>query len=303
MRADAWIVSGGEGADFCLAGAPTAALSLSPSHAEQTPAAFRASLNRFPTWDAEHRVDLTLTSCRDAGDADMTGDPLAARERLLEMVAGVAARCSATVVCGGDNSVTVPAFLGLARARAVELDSGRIGLLTLDAHHDLRPPDPRPSNGSPVAELLQLGLPGSCIVQVGIAPLGNDRAHTAAANAHGIAHYGAHEVRARGLERVLEEALSRIQGDVLYVDFDLDVLDRAFAPACPASLPGGLQPDELREAAFRLGRETRVAAIDLVEVDASADRDLVTLRNAQQVFLSFCVGRATRFNRADPARD
>jgi formiminoglutamase/agmatinase len=49
------------------------------------------------------------------------------------------------------------------------------------------------------------------------------------------------------------------------------VLDSAYAPACPGARPGGLTPGELFAAAFLAGRDRRVRAVDIVEVDAGAD--------------------------------
>ena len=57
----------------------------------------------------------------------------------------------------------------------------------------------------------------------------------------------------------------------MHVDLDVDVCDRAVAPACPASVPGGLSAYELRQAARAAGADRRVVSIDLAEVDVTAD--------------------------------
>ncbi|HEV1998734.1 MAG TPA: arginase family protein, partial [Candidatus Dormibacteraeota bacterium] len=78
------------------------------------------------------------------------------------------------------------------------------------------------------------------------------------------------------------------------VDVDIDVADRAFAPGCPASMPGGLPPADLQLAAFQLGAEPMVRAVDFVEVDAAVDVNGMTVRLMASVFLSFCAGLASR---------
>jgi arginase family enzyme len=78
------------------------------------------------------------------------------------------------------------------------------------------------------------------------------------------------------------------------VDLDVDVLDAAFAPACPGARPGGLAPADLLTAARRLGAEPRVAAADLVEVDASADADGRTVMVTAMAALAFAAGVAER---------
>ena len=66
-------------------------------------------------------------------------------------------------------------------------------------------------------------------------------------------------------------------------------------PACPASMPGGLSADQLREAAFLLASDKRVRAIDITEIDAAQDApDQRTLRLAALLILEASAGFATR---------
>ena len=55
---------------------------------------------------------------------------------------------------GGDNAITRPLVNGLA-----EGDLDRVGILTLDAHHDVRITDNGPTNGSPIRGLSEAGFP------------------------------------------------------------------------------------------------------------------------------------------------
>ncbi|MEA2645464.1 MAG: formiminoglutamase [Chloroflexota bacterium] len=296
-RADSWLhASTAAAADLLFMGAPTAALSLSPSRADTTPAELRRVLRRFPLWDAETEVALATVRCHDAGDIDMAGDPVAARERLAEAVAGVVGRDSAPAlaICGGDNSITAAAVTGLARGLGVALDSGAVGLVTIDAHHDMRDPSPRPNNGSPVAELLAAGLPGRCIAQVGISRFGNQEELGERARAAGVRVFDTAAIARDGIGALMDDALSMVAAQHIYLDVDLDVLDRAFAPACPASMPGGLTPRELLDAVGRAAFDRRVVAMDLVEVDAAADVADITLRMAGSVLLVFAAGLARR---------
>jgi len=49
------------------------------------------------------------------------------------------------------------------------------------------------------------------------------------------------------------------------------VCDRSAAPACPASVPGGIAAWELRVAARAAGEHPSVESIDFAEVDSTAD--------------------------------
>jgi len=174
---------------------------------------------------------------------------------------------------------------------------GAWGLLTLDAHHDCRPPVEGSRNGTPVRELIEAGLPGDRVAQIGIHPFGNAREHADWARAQGIHIVPLSTVGRDGIDAVIAAAIAHVVSagaEHVHVDFDIDVIDRAFAPACPASLPGGMRPDDLLRAAHLLGANPRVVAADLCEVDANADVNAMTVRLMAAVFLEFCSGLATR---------
>src|SRR6185437_8510616 len=59
---------------------------------------------------------------------------------------------------------------GLRLFDAGDVTLGRVGLITFDAHFDLRDTDLGLNNGNPVQALLEDGLPGANIGQIGLAP-------------------------------------------------------------------------------------------------------------------------------------
>lgn len=164
----------GARADAVIVGIPTWRTSLSPGQAHTTPTAIRDAL-RYYSVDALARPDGGHLVVLDAGDVpepDGSGEA-AATARVAEL----AATASLVIVLGGDNAATVPAALGAWGATI-----GTAGLVTLDAHHDLRDGT---SNGSPVRRLLEAGLTGSRVSQLGIEPLANSRFYAERAAAHG----------------------------------------------------------------------------------------------------------------------
>jgi len=172
------------------------------------------------------------------------------------------------------------------------------GLLTLDAHHDTRAvTDGISRNGTPVRELIEAGLPGNRVAQIGILGFANGRPTAEWAAAHGIHIYRMPMVGQLGIAAVVAAALSKIRAAGarrIYFDLDVDVVDRAFAPGCPASMPGGLIPAEAATAARIMGEQADVVAMDLTEVDASTDIAGITVRLMCYLFLSFCSGVAER---------
>ena len=276
----------GERADAIIVGVPTWCTSLSPTRAYETPAAIRDALRRYSA-DAlltPARIPLVVRDAGDIAEPDGKGEE-AATERIAEL----AASCDLVIVLGGDNAATVPAALGVWGERI-----GCAGLVTLDAHHDLRDGT---TNGSPVRRLLDAGLDGSRVAQLGIEPLANSRFYAERAAQHRIAVVTRDELAHSQIAAEMAAALDRAgsAGGPVHVDLDLDVCDRAVAPGCPASIPGGISAHELRRAAHVAGRHPAVRGIDLTELDASADApDGRTVRLAALCVLEALAGLAAR---------
>jgi arginase family enzyme len=291
-RAGDWLAGGGaaDGPRLCVVGVPLSRTSISPSGAHETPAAVRAALRRFATFHAGLDVDLEVLTVVDAGDLQVAA--LEGDGALEGVDAGVARLPVAdlVVLLGGDNALTRPAM------RTLLPDLTRAGLLTLDAHHDVRGFHDGPTNGTPVRGLIHDGLPGAQVVQVGIGDLTNSRAYRSWCDERGISVVPVPHARRDGVGAVVRRELDRLAETCsdLYVDLDVDVVDRVFVPGCPGARPGGLLPAELLEAAVEAGRHPAVRAVDIVEVDATADPTGVTVDLAAMCLLSVAAGLAAR---------
>ena len=279
-RAGDWPAPSGERVDVALIGLPTWRTSLSPTRAFETPAAIRDAL-RF--YSESQLGDLTRASWPDIDDPDDD------EQGAIAAVARASSLTDLLIVLGGDNAATVPAALGTWGSRI-----GTAGLVTLDAHHDLRDGI---SNGSPVRRLVEAGLDGTRVVQVGIADFANSAAYAARAADYGITVIHRDELHRRPMADVMAEALeiAGAAGGPVHVDLDVDVCDRSVAPACPASVPGGIAAHELRAAARAAASHPLVESIDLTEIDASRDSpDGRTVRLAALCVLEMVAGRAAR---------
>ena len=275
--------------DVALLGVLAHETSLSPTGADKTPAAIRAALARYSTYSASRGVDLRDISLTDLGDV-LVPDHLEGEQRVALAVANVRENHNLLVALGGDNSITYSVAAGMWP------DLSKIGLITLDAHHDLRDGS---SNGSPVWRLIQAGLSGKNIVQIGISDFANSRKYAERAREYGIHVIPRDALRNRPMVDVMAEAfeIAGADGREIYVDLDVDVCDRSVAPGCPASVPGGISADELRQAAFLAGADSRVRAMDITEIDATLDApDQRTIRLAALLVLEATCGVATRKN-------
>ena len=249
-----------------LVGAPLAMGSVTPGRCDLAPAMLRAVLRRIACYDLETRREIA-TRIKDHGDAAISGMTIEqATAPIRELCAGSVAKHALTLVIGGNNAVTRPALLALG------LPLDQVGLVTLDAHFDLRETARGLGNGNPVRALREDGLPGRNIAQVGLAPFANSAAmhRDAEDGGHYVATIG--EVRAKGIAAVIGEALAHVAHcAALVIDCDIDVIDRGQLPGAPGARPGGMAAHDFFAAVRMLASDPRVRLIDLTEWDPPLD--------------------------------
>ncbi|CAB5119703.1 MAG: formimidoylglutamase [Actinobacteria bacterium] len=287
LRARTLFSSVNGSADIALIGVPAFESSISATSAHLTPAAIRAALSRYSTFSTSAEIDLAGNTFTDLGDVQ-SPDGVKGHARVKTAVSGLLSTHKLVIALGGDNSITYSVASGLWP------DLTNVGLVTFDAHHDLRDGN---SNGSPVWQLIQAGLPGKNIVQIGIADFANSAEYSARAKENGITVISRADLRTHSIAEVVKRALdiAGLGGRDIYVDLDVDVCDRSVVPACPAAMPGGISADELRQGAFLLAADKRVRAIDITEIDAALDTpDQRTVRLAALLVLEAAAGFASR---------
>jgi formimidoylglutamase len=290
-RADIWLAQENPDPDILVVGVPTSRASLSPSRADLAPLQVRERLSRFSTFHGEWDLDFGEVGVRDEGNWPVSELDMYQMPEVVEELAVSLSRGPLTIYLGGDNAITRPL------ARSLSTDRSTVGLITFDAHHDVRSLDLGPTNGTPVRGLIEEdGLPGGNVAQIGIHSFANSSEYRAYCDEQGISVFTVADVAQRGIGSVVEDALTvmGVKTDAVHVDVDIDVLDRVFAPACPGSRPGGLTLRDLAEGIRVCARNPKVAAIDFVEVDPSSDRDGLTLDTMAHLLLSAVAGYAER---------
>ena len=266
-----------------LVGAPLAAGSVTPGACDLAPALLRRTLKRIGRYDVENRRELS-TRISDRGDVAITGLSIEeATDPIASAVASSTSRHALTLLVGGNNAVTRPALIGLGIAL------GDVGLITLDAHFDMRDTDQGLSNGNPVRALIEDGLPGANIAQIGLASFANSRKMHDDALAAGNFVVTIETVRKLGIGFVVTQAIDRLAHcRKIVVDCDIDVIDRSQMPAAPGARPGGMTVNDFFAAVRQLAADPRVGLIDLTEWDPSLDpTDLAALTAGR--WLAECV--------------
>ncbi|MEO1251789.1 MAG: agmatinase family protein [Pseudomonadota bacterium] len=276
-------------ARVALIGAPLQLGSVTPGECGRAPDVIRKALRRIGTYDVETERDVE-TAIVDLGDLKVAKEtPATAFEAIRNAAAESVAAQDLTIILGGNNAVTRP---GVAALRDLE----KTGLITFDAHFDMRDTTEGLTNGNPVQALLDDGLPGENIFQIGIAPFANAKYMHDEAKDAGNRIYTMREVRKIGVRAVTRRALSKLSArcEHIYVDFDIDVIERGLAPGAPGARPGGLRTSDFFAAARLVGAHRKVRAVDLTEFDPSLDVSETTALVAGRWVAELLAGFETR---------
>lgn len=256
----------GDEGEVAFLGAPMEAGSVTPGRCDLAPETVRRALRRFSTYDVETGDEIEL-AVRDLGDVPVQGlSPADGFRPIADAVKDAVAAHALTLLIGGNNAVTRPAAHGLG------LPLDEVGLITLDAHFDMRDTAQGPMNGNPVRCLLEDGLPGRNIVQIGLAPFANTKAMHEDAMVAGAASFTISDCLEDGIFEIIDDALERLShAEALIVDFDIDVIDRSQLPGAPGARPGGMPVQMFFDAARYLAAQPQVRLVDLTELDPSLD--------------------------------
>jgi arginase family enzyme len=262
-----------------LVGAPLAAGSVTAGRCDLAPALLRATLQRIGRYDVETARELH-SQFADHGDAAIAGMSIEdATAPIRDLCAASVALHELTLLIGGNNAVTRPGV------HALELPLDEVGLITLDAHFDLRETSGGLGNGNPVRALREDGLPGRNIAQVGLASFANSAAmhRDAIDGGHLVVTIG--EIRRGGIAAAVAAALAHVAHcRAVVVDCDIDVIDRSQCPGAPGARPGGLAAHDFFAAVRSLAADRRTRLIDLTEWDSPLDpTDLSALVAARWV--------------------
>ena len=223
----------------------------------------------------------------DAGDVDAPMTSIEGCYAAVEAAIGaVAAAGVVPLVAGGDHSITLPVLRALARRH------GPLGLVQFDAHIDTWDEyfGSKYFHGTPFRRAIEEGLlaPGR-FVQVGIRGPMYGEDDFAFQNEHGVVVIDIEQVRAQGVDRVMDLVRAQLDGPT-YVTFDIDAVDPAFAPGTGTPEVGGLTSLEAQRLVRGLAGVEIVGA-DVVEVSPPFDGpgQITALLAANLLFELLCV--------------
>jgi guanidinopropionase len=224
----------------------------------------------------------------DAGDVDASPVSVELAHQSIEaQFASVAAAGALALAVGGDHSISLPILRALARKH------GPLGLVQFDSHIDTWDGDfgSKLFHGSPFYYAVTEGLVDPRrFVQVGIRGPMYGPDDFAFHREQRITVLDIDEVFRVGLDAVLARIRAVVGSGPVYVTFDIDVVDPAFAPGTGTPEVGGLTSHEAQVLVRGLAGLTLVGG-DIVEVAPPFDGpgQITALLAANLLFELLCV--------------
>ena len=263
----------------------------------QAPDAFRETLLKFATRSFDFEVDIGELKIRDIGDIQMhPTEVLRCHDNIEEGLSELYKQSPSfiPIIVGGNHAIAAPSIRAFRNGN----DFKKVGLVDFDAHNDLGDPAiAGPTTGTMFKQVIDAGqIEGRNAVQIGLHAALASVVQREYANQVGVREIPAREVWRRGIGQVMDEAMAQAGDgtDAIYVSFDIDAVEDASVPGTGAPAPGGLTPQEANEAVYMLGKNRKVMALDLVEVDPIKDVKGITCRMAVMLMVSFLVGLSER---------
>ncbi|EKT55065.1 agmatinase [Providencia rettgeri] len=269
-----WVITG---VPFDMATSGRAGSRHGPAAIRQVSTNLAWESHRWP-WNFKLTERLNVVDCGDVvfafGDAQDMSDKLQAHtEKLLES----GKRC---LTFGGDHFVTLP----LLRAHAKHF--GKMALVHFDAHTDTYGNGSKFDHGTMFYHAPKEGLiDPNHSVQIGI------RTEHDSDNDFTVLDAG--QVNDRSVDDMVAQ-IKEIVGDLpVYLTFDIDCLDPAFAPGTGTPVIGGLTSDRALKL-LRGIQSLNIVGMDLVEVAPAYDQSEITALAAASIALEMLYIQAAK---------
>jgi len=264
-----------EGLDACFVGVPFDLGTSNRSGARFGPRGIRnesAMIRPYNMWTRISPFDSLQIA--DIGDVAINTFNLLKSVGIIEQAYDqIAAHGAAPFTLGGDHTIVLPILRALAKKH------GPVGVVHIDAHADVNDLmfGEKIAHGTPFRRLVEEKLvEPSRVVQIGLRTTGYAADDFDWPRQQGFRVVQAEECWHKSLTPLMEEVREQLgdEGPV-YISFDIDGLDPAYAPGTGTLEPGGLTSAQ----AFEIVRGCRGLNIiggDLVEVSPAYDHGGIT---------------------------
>ncbi|WP_273889124.1 agmatinase [Rubrobacter naiadicus] len=272
-------------ADAAVVGAPFDTGATFRAGARFGPEGIRSVSHLLRRYNPSHGIDLfDHLSVIDYGDVAVVPGYIEESYRLIEEGLAPIHRAGVIpVVLGGDHSIALPEL------RAAAAVHGPLALVQFDSHPDTWDSyfGMKHTHGTPFKRAVEEGLlrPEKS-VQVGMRGSLYDASDWEASRELGFELIPTDEVREIGIPRTIERIRERVGDAKVYVSFDVDFADPAYAPGTGTPEVGGFTSREAQELVRGLAG-VDPAGFDVVEVYPAYDPAQITALLAANVAHEF----------------
>ncbi len=277
-----------EGLDACFVGVPFDIGTSNRSGARFGPRAIRAESCLIRPYNmATRAAPFDSLQVADIGDVAINTFNLAASIAIIEQAYDiiVADGCR-PLTLGGDHTIVLPIL------RALHRKYGPLGVIHVDAHADVNDVmfGEKIAHGTPFRRIAEEGLvDGRRVAQIGLRASGYTAEDFDWPRSQGFRVVQAESCWHKSLDPLMAELRSEIGAGPVYISFDIDGLDPAFAPGTGTPEIGGLTVMQGLEI-IRGCRGLDIVGGDLVEVAPPYDPSGNTaLTAANLLFEMLCV--------------
>jgi arginase len=205
------------------------------------------------------------------------------------------------LVVGGDHSIAIGTWNGIARAKNCYEN---LGLIWIDAHMDAHTPQTSLSqaiHGMPLALLMGYGsskireilfynkiiLNPEHLILIGIRSFEDKEEQLL--KRLGVKIYYMEEVQNKGFERVFNEAINYLISSTPFIglSIDIDSFDPKFAPATASKSRNGILPSDFFITMNKVKLLDIFVCLEIAEYNPSLDKNLITFKLIKNI-ISLC---------------
>jgi len=263
-----------KGLDACFVGVPFDLGTSNRSGTRFGPRAIRAESTMIRPYNMWTRISpFDSLQIADIGDVAVnTFNLLKSVEIIEKAYDDIVKFGTAPFTLGGDHTIVLPIMRALAKKH------GPLGIVHIDAHADVNDVmfGEKIAHGTPFRRMLEESLiEPSRVVQIGLRTTGYAADDFDWPREQGFRVVQAEECWHKSLTPLMAEVRQQLGDGPVYISFDIDGLDPAFAPGTGTLEPGGLTSPQ----AFEIVRGCRglnIVGGDLVEVSPPYDNSGIT---------------------------
>ena len=258
-----------EGLDACFVGVPFDIGTSNRAGARHGPRQIRAESTLMRPYNmATRAAPFDSLQVADVGDVAINTFNLAKSIQIIEdAYDAIAATGAKPLSMGGDHTIVLPILRALAKVH------GPVGIVHIDAHADVNDHmfgEPV-AHGTPFRRIVEEGLcDPKRVVQIGLRATGYTAEDFDWSRDQGIRVVQAEECWYHSLTPLMAEVREQVGGGPVYISFDIDGLDPAYAPGTGTPEVGGLTSMQGLEI-IRGCRGLDVIGGDLVEISPPYD--------------------------------